>query len=66
MTPRLLSSCIAQPRATTGQKRVGWGMAARIKKILCTVLHEAYEQQVEEVMDTLAEGPEGFYNSYLD
>ena len=38
----------------------------RIEKILCTVLHEAHKQQVEETMSTLAEGPEGFYNSYLD
>jgi hypothetical protein len=24
------------------------------------------KQQVEEAMDTLAEGPDGFYKSYLD
>ena len=36
-------------------------MAVRIEKILCTVLHEARERHVEETMDTLAEGPEGFY-----
>jgi hypothetical protein len=36
-------------------------MAVSIEKILCTVLHEAHERQVEETMDTLAEGPEGFY-----
>jgi hypothetical protein len=36
-------------------------MAVRIEKILCTVLHEAHEAQVEEAVDTLAEGPEGFY-----
>jgi hypothetical protein len=36
-------------------------MAVRIEKILATVLHEAHMQQVEETMDTLAEGPEGFY-----
>ena len=35
-------------------------MAVRIEKILCAVLHEAHEQQVEEAMETLAEGPEGF------
>ena len=38
----------------------------RIEKILCTVLHEAHRQQVEETMETLTEGPEGFYKSYLD
>ena len=37
-------------------------MAVRIEKILCTVLHESHERQVEETMDTLAEGPESeFY-----
>ncbi len=36
-------------------------MAVRIEKIIVAVLHEAHEQQVEETMDTLAEGPEGFY-----
>jgi hypothetical protein len=25
------------------------------------VLHEAHERQVEEKMETLSEGPEGFY-----
>ncbi len=53
-------------RATAEQKRIGWEMAVRIEKILCTVLHEAHERQVEETMDTLAEGPEGFYKGYLD
>jgi hypothetical protein len=32
-------------------------MAVRIEKILCTVLHEAHETQVEETMQTLSEGP---------
>ena len=41
-------------------------MALRIEKILCTVLHEAHKQQVDETMDALTEGPEGFYKSYLD
>ena len=41
-------------------------MACRIEKILCTVLDEAHKKQVEEAMDTLDEGPEGFYKSYLD
>ncbi len=36
-------------------------MAVRIEKILCTVLHEAHKQQVEETMETLEEGPEGLY-----
>ena len=53
-------------RATVEQKRRGWEMAVRIEKILATVLREAHERQAEEVADTLAEGPEGFYKSYLD
>lgn len=53
-------------RATTEQKKRGWEMAVRIEKIIVTVLHEAHKQQVEEAMETLAEGPEGFYKSYLD
>jgi hypothetical protein len=36
-------------------------MAVRIEKILCTVLHEAHERQVEETMKTFSKGPEGFY-----
>ncbi len=50
-----------ESRATEEQKRVGWEMAVRIEKILCTVLHKAHERQVEEAMNTLAEGQEGFY-----
>ncbi len=36
-------------------------MAVRIEKIIATVLKEAHKGQVEEVMETLSEGPEGFY-----
>jgi hypothetical protein len=53
-------------RATEEQKKRGWEMAVRIEKILCTVLNEAVKRQVEETMETLSEGPEGFYKSYLD
>ena len=53
-------------RATEEQKRIGWEMAVRIEKILCTVLHEAHRRQIEETMETLEEGPEGFYESRLD
>ena len=35
-------------------------------KILCTVLREAHERQIEETMDTLSEGPERYYKSCLD
>ncbi len=41
-------------------------MAVRIEKIICTVLNEAHKRQVEETMDTLSEGSDGFYKSYLD
>jgi hypothetical protein len=52
--------------ATEAQKRKGWEIALRIKKIIATVLHEAHERQTEEVVDTLSERPEGFYGSHLD
>ena len=48
-------------RATAEQKQIGWEMAVRIEKIICTILHEAHERQVEETMETLSEGPEGYY-----
>ena len=47
--------------ATEEQKRIDWEMTVRTEKILCTVLHEAHERQVEETMQSVAEGPEGFY-----
>jgi len=36
-------------------------MAVRIEKIICTILHEAHEQQVAETTENLSEAPEGFY-----
>ncbi len=51
-------------RATEEQKRIGWEMAARIEKILCMVLDETHERQVEEAMDTLSERPEEYYNTF--
>ena len=36
-------------------------MAVRIEKIIATVLDGAHKRQVEEVMNTLEEGPEGLY-----
>ena len=51
----------AWPNHTTEeQKRIGWEIAVRIETILCTVLHEAHKQQVEETMGTLQGVPEGF------
>jgi hypothetical protein len=34
-------------------------MAVRIEKIVAAVLHEAYERQVQEVMNTTPRGAEG-------
>jgi hypothetical protein len=34
-------------------------MAVRIEKVIATVLDEAHKRQVEEVMGTLQEGPDG-------
>ena len=42
-------------------KRISWEIAVRIEKILCTVLDEAHKGQVEETMETLAEGTERVY-----
>jgi hypothetical protein len=53
-------------RATEEQRRKGWEMAVRIEKIIARVLKEAHERQVEEVMETFSEGPEGFYRSGPD
>jgi hypothetical protein len=53
-------------RAAEDQKKRGWETAVRIEKIIAVVLHEAHERQVEETMDTLSGGPEGFYRSYPD
>jgi hypothetical protein len=33
-------------------------MVVRIEKLLCTVLHETHERQVEGTMVALSEGPE--------
>ena len=48
-------------RATAEPKRRGWETAVRVEKIICTVLHEAHERQIEETMATLSDGPDGFY-----
>ena len=40
-------------------------MAVRIEKIIATVLNEAHKRQVEEVMETLSEEPEGMYKRPL-
>jgi hypothetical protein len=52
--------------ATAEQKQIGWEVAVRIEKILCTILDEAHKQQVEEATETLSEGPEEFYRRRLD
>ena len=47
--------------ASEEQKRIRWEMKVRIEKILCTVLYEAHERQIEKTM----EGPGSFYESRL-
>jgi hypothetical protein len=44
---------------------MGWEMTVSIEKILCTVLQEGHERQVEEAKNTLFEGPEEFYRSHV-
>ena len=41
-------------------------MWVRMGRIMCAVPREAHERQIEETMDTLSEGSERFYKSYLD
>jgi hypothetical protein len=65
LAPRLLSPRLAQP-GHGGAEADRLEIAVRIEKIIATVLYEAHEQQTGVVMDTLSEGPEGFYRSYLD
>jgi hypothetical protein len=57
--------CIWRSRATEEQKWIGWEMWVRVEKILCAVLREAYNQQIEETMNALSEGPESFYGKAL-
>ena len=58
--------CVWRHRADEERKRVGWEMWVRMGRIMCAVLREAHERQVEETMGALEDGPEGFYKSYLD
>ena len=53
--------CIWRSRATKEQKRVGWEMWVRMERIICTVLEEARQKQIDETMDAFDEGPESFY-----
>ena len=49
--------CIWRHRANEEQKRIGCEMWVRMDRIMCAVLREAHEGQVEEAMDALADGP---------
>ena len=60
MAPGLLFPRLAPP-GTAEQYRRGWETAVRVEKIICTVLHEAHERQIEETMATLSGRPDGFY-----
>ena len=53
--------CIWRSQATEEQKRTGWEMWVRMEKIIATILDEAHKRQIEETMDALEEGPNGFY-----
>jgi hypothetical protein len=53
-------------RAAEEQKREGWEMWVRMDRIMCAILREAHERQVEETMDALEDGPGRFYGSHLD
>ena len=55
------SSPALRHQATAEQDRRGWDTAVRIEKIICTVLPEAHERQIEETMATLSGRPDGFY-----
>ena len=46
---------LSRDRVPEEQKRIGCEMQVRTEKILCTVLHEAHERQVERTMTTLTE-----------
>ena len=48
-------------RVTKEQNRMVWQMPVKTQKILCVVLDEAHELQVEKTMETLAQGPQTFY-----
>lgn len=54
--------CGWRNHATSEQKQVGWEMWVRMERIICTVLEQARQKQIDETMDALEEGPEGFYS----
>lgn len=58
--------CVWRSRATEEQKRAGWEMWVRMEKIICAVLREAHERQIEETMAALSEGPARFYGTMLE
>ena len=57
---RLLPTCL-EKSGTQEQKQMGWEMAVRIEKILCTVLSGALKRQVEETVETLLRGAGGLF-----
>ena len=59
--------CVWRSRADEGRrKRAGWEMWVRMEKIVATVLRKARIRQVEETVNVLVEGAEGFYEGHLD
>jgi hypothetical protein len=55
-SPHALQGGVAEDR-----DRVDWEMRVKIEKILLTVLSEAREQQLEEIVEAIYEGPQGFH-----
>ncbi len=64
--PSFVPLFVEAVRVTEEYRRIGREMWVRMDKILCTVLRETHERQIEETMDALSDGPERFYESYLD
>lgn len=58
--------CLWRNRASEEQKKAGWEMWVRMDKIICKVLQEAHQRQLDETMKALEDGPERFYESFLD
>lgn len=56
---------LARNRATEKRKREDWEMWVRMNQILCAVLRETHERQVEETMDALEDGPGRIYRCHL-
>jgi hypothetical protein len=52
---------IVDEEATEEQKKEGWEMAIRMKKIMARVMYEEYDRLIQEIELYESEGPEVFY-----